>query len=841
MDKSMRDYDRKMFSGAFAVPQLFEAEEKYAFDENVFSVAEVLEKYASTPLPDDKTEDGVRDYLRTVIENEMTGIARYPLILKLSVTKSKKPDLVRVSGESNVVDAKGSVGIKIGPKVLNVPFLIRDGELNTFDVLEMDGVRVPYSRENLRKVVHGIEVAVAQGGQVGATNSQGLPSPFKGLSKKHTVITSPGFLGDALSIRNTVGRQRVTPLNTTADEKFFNELLEKTASMKPVSEEDVEKLAARATNVKKHHVKRQLDKIAADMSEGPIYKTADEFDYIASRAPREVDAASLPPFTVIYFIESSTAADGKSTELKLTKGITLSANDFSKTFKEVPKMKDKWIPTRKGPVNLVLSEDGRIRILDDRKFPCRKAEGNDNKIQIPITRIKKIAGPTVFLFLNLTNKVCSPLLHVKDVDIRSFSRADGSIDHTGSSRHKRTPNDVSRNYVRLHTTAVQGNDHLSEILTQGDSSLFGYNFHTFDVFGDDILKPVVCKDGRNEYTRFQTSPETKIVTCRGLIKDVLSEGEADLMKKSAASSFETLGLDKIAAKDDESFVKLFCKDRYNGVYDMEMRYSDGTKKFFKEMHRTWKYIDEKKVEALLRVINFSANDIKEFILEARNKPSATRRIPKSANFSLLQGGMSYQVGKPAIKKTIRNFVKPDKILKHVGNAAITALVSNMILQQMQKKQDKFKESKKVGEMARKMGLDNQKHAALSDVETLKILKEADEEAVALSGYFEKMAFEKKSKELLNCARAATASHHFLKAASETSLGENLYLDLPKVAHEILDHKESFEKMASELYAMEEACVDRSDYSVPSYLAPAMLGNLDITYKVAQSVVEAMKE
>lgn len=158
-----------------------------------------IEKYAGIFI-DNPTQENIEDFIRKYVYNELSF---FPRILEVFVNFI--PDTYDKSKRGNVDTGSGVVSIDVRGKKLELPFMITDGQLNPFDVIQLDGTRCPYSRDNFQKVIINLDRQRAEE-QGDATNLS--VQPYKDLADFSNPSTVPGFLGDVLSVRDAQASRR---------------------------------------------------------------------------------------------------------------------------------------------------------------------------------------------------------------------------------------------------------------------------------------------------------------------------------------------------------------------------------------------------------------------------------------------------------------------------------------------------------------------------------------------------------------------------------------------------------------------------------------------------------
>lgn len=173
-----------------------------------------MEKVAGIFI-DKPTLENCEDFIKKFMYNELSF---FPRILEVNVNLI--PSSFNKAIKDHIDVATGVVQIKVRNKVLEVPFMVRDGELDPFDVIQLDGQRAPYSRENLQKIIINLDKQLEMEAQGMGPESE---SPYAGLEEHVNPSTSPGFMGDVLSIRDSQSMRRGNGMFVTAYEEYSDE------------------------------------------------------------------------------------------------------------------------------------------------------------------------------------------------------------------------------------------------------------------------------------------------------------------------------------------------------------------------------------------------------------------------------------------------------------------------------------------------------------------------------------------------------------------------------------------------------------------------------------------
>lgn len=799
----MNNIHKENISKAFAASLGLQkqAEEQRVVEHfSVFDNNEVFEKFASTKIFE-PTEENIKTHLRALVQNELTGIGNYPASCELfAISGSKKNNREEISA------AKGNISITIGQKELKLPFIIRDGEFTGFDIMEMDGQRVPYSRENLRKVVLGIE----QKNKTGGEPEQEIDSPFLGTAKHLNPATSNGFLGNTLSIRNTVARNQNSTLTSSADSKEVDALLEKVANATKLDDGEFDKIITRLQVDEKQRIHSSLTKIASEMTE-PLIKRADELSFLAKENEVFINANTLPNFSLIKFTEKTETSISKTKALIVSEFCDLGEKVKSNYY---PQKKIKSIPRK-----MILTEDNRVYILDpNENFPCVKCTPDDKHFAIHTVSINKLLSGAVFTAFCGTNEhTLIPILKInyRDISSRFIGNTDISSDGIGASDSKN-----GEQTVVLETEPLTSNEQLKSVLNNKT--------------GDEI---VACNrfqinlSGAEEFTADGSHTNTSELTRVIPIKGVLDKMTVTDIKMSRTAVYEEgLALEKTASVNNS--LRIFCKDRFQRKYDVSMTYSDKSKKLFKDIKKDYRNIGEDEVEGILSVLNLPISEKKNAILEARNRGLSSVRLPKNLDTSVLSslsGGNLTNLSKDQVKSTLNKYINPERIFNFTTKTAIAALGAGTAVKGYRNYSESIKD------------LPDDTHVSFGRKAKgfFTPFTEQKKTAEALSCEFEKLAFEKKSEELLQLAKVATISHNFFGIA-EDIIGGEVYLDMPKIAKSVIDSKEIFEKIAGDLYSIKEAEAEKGVALLPNGRISAMIDNMEGLYETACLFYETSK-
>lgn len=880
----------------------------------------VIEKYAGIFI-NNPTQENIEDFIRKYMYNELTF---FPRILEVIVDFI--PSAFSKSQPDHVLEGTGVVGIKVHHKVVELPFLVRDGELDPFDVIQMDGQRAPYSRENFQKIILNLDRQIEQEQQ--AVTAGGVESPYQGLEDYNNAATTPGFMGDVLAIRDsqslrrgagmyvTAGdydygfekeakifgiktkkekeqelKQRQQSLKNSQDdimkqmesagleeslkeaseaenklypfsqrnrgslehqfekavakveaekstmkapkgtvekekekERFdkkaeiitdLNDLLEKTASIAPMTEEEMEAIAFVLS--KKAHEERvaKLDKIANEVEE----PTRREMELIEKKASfKFTDASSMKHGDFIVFPE----IDGS--EVSLTPAVILSDLD------------DTMINVKGKAFKFVCSIDGRIKVLDGEKFLCAKAE--DKAFKLPTTGFGSLKEGDTFFALK-GNKVIAPsaVRSITAPRIGSHDRYDENSINKICNIFECSTIDCAENKKDIYfsPSTPRGDSRDSwrrgkfSIVTMDGKKFENTTMHEFleakskeTGLTQDKINAVIPRWAldleENGGKLLTTDMQSPIIKVKGVITTNFKTQE----EYDTKSRLHEAGYDVEKTAFTVNTITVYCVDRKQNIFNITVEYKDTEERFMNLRKQIFNRVSKGKLKAILRILKFEGNTISEIIFKAKNEQKAEYPIPTSCtikDIQELQGGDVHNVSKEAVKASVEKYINPLNIAKGLALATASGLVTDGVGQILAKHPVSPSVASKLGGFAKFFS-----------------------ESAELSGAFEKAAQEYESEDFLDYARVLALSGHFSeKVATALEDHSNVYPSLKDVAHEIVMAKPVFEKFAYDLTALKVNQSMHKAEMVPNNVIRGAIENMDTLYKMAYGIDNAISK
>lgn len=867
-----------------------------------------LEKIAGIYI-DKPTLENCEEFIRKYMYNELSF---FPRILELNVNVIPS---AFDKGHSDHIDvASGVVQIKVRSKIVEIPFLIRDGELVPFDVIQMDGQRAPYSRENLQKIIINLDKAIAreESGEADAT------SPYKEVSDHITPATSPGFMGDALSIRDTQSRRNGKGMFVVAGEEYSD--MEKVALFKikkvkdvttPSKDKILKSVETQAknetdTNLSKQELMDKYFQNAISFSLSENFKSASEKDIYpfafkdrgslesqldkakekiekekpTTKAPagtveKDIDTdnergeeklshtvdldsliekvANLKPMTdkqyeaLAYVINKKAYEDNREYLNKIAEEIknepaptrkelalTEKANhfkfddisimdhgdyivfpemingEFSLTPAIVFKNTSSHLEIEKSkPQKFIMALDGRIKLINGDKFLCKKAD--EKKFNLPRIAINQLQKGDRFFVIDkdlvsnpyTVEHVYSAKVHWEEKSptmftritcktndiIQDFSKHTGDVEIVtlANKKFERVP---KNEFILLKSREIGVNE--NDIRSSISSHLF------------DIKNSILSVD-----------PEQKVFKITGeIINFYKSSEELNFIGQVHDAGYE---LDKIAFSLNTISVQ--CVDRGMKLYNVTIEYKDTESRLMNLRKQNFNRISEEKLKAILRIVKFQGNKVREVIFKAKNEPNANFPIPADCtieDIKKLEGGNITNVSANNVKNVISKYVNPNELGKNIAKATISGLAMDAAF--------------------KTFGKTNGFKTAIN------FINKMANESAEISAKLEKLAQDKENEYFLDMAKVALVSNLFHeKLASVIEDNKNYYPDLKGISREILQARPVLEKMAYDLTTIKVNQTMNKVNFIDQTLVNRTINSFDSLYKTASEVFNTINE
>lgn len=593
----------------------------------------------------------------------------------------------------------------------------------------------------------------------------------------------------------------------------LNALLEKTASIKPMTDEELEAISYVLS--KKAHDKfvAKLEKMAGEDTE----LTRRELEIIEKKANfKFTDASQMKHGDFIVFPE----IDGS--EVSLTPAVVLSNLDNSmvdikgKTFK------------------FICSIDGRIKVLDGDKFLCARAE--DRAFKLPVTGLGSLKEGDTFFALN-GNKVLVPssVRSITSPRIGDAYRYDESSINKICNIFECSTIDSAENKKDIYFSPSSPRGNGRDSWRRGKFSIVSLEGKKFENttmhefleaksketgLPQEKINAVIPRwalDVEENGGKLLTSDmQTPVIKVKGVITtNFKTQEEYDTKSRLHEAGYD---VEKVAFTTNQ--VTVYCVDRKQNIFNMTVEYKDTEERFMNLRKQIFNRISKGKLKAILRILQFQGNIISEIVFKAKNEQKAQYPIPANCtieNIKEIQGGDMHNVSKENVKGAIQKYVNPLNIAKGLAVATASGLITDA-----------------AGTLAAQHPITPQMAAKLTG------FTKFFSESVELSGAFEKAAQDYESEDFLDYARVLALSGHFSeKIATVLNDNNNVYPSIKDVAHEIMLAKPVLEKFAYDLTSLKVNQSLQGREMIPNNIIRGAIENMDTLYKIAYNIDKAI--
>ena len=581
----------------------------------------------------------------------------------------------------------------------------------------------------------------------------------------------------------------------------LNDILDKIASLKPISEESLDTISyvfqkkARTNDVK------YFEKILGPGGEGAYGDLSKEEEKKIEKFSkiRFTSAHNLPNGCFIVFPEAH------GTEVSMNHGIVFKLNNKA---------------------TMIVSNDGRFVILENSEpFICLKVDNQSFRLNtIPIKALDK---DDKFFVINgneaqsplkvISNTTMSYLLDEWDYPVFSPKSKDNrhSIGHlielTSADPTSKSDNTPARKIKRIRTLE----DANFENMSKDEYVLKKSNQFCIPI---DIVERS-CRFGYKEEEFVVADENFKVFKLTGpLTGYIKSQQEFELVKNANDAGYDIDDIEKVAFSQNK--ITLVCTDRKNNRFNLSIDYRDTDSRFLQGRNLRFNNITKAKAKAILRILGYQGAKLSECIFKAKNEPRCIVPVPASCtmeDIKRLDGGEMTNTSKQAVKDALNEYANPYTIAKAVGIATTAGLLLNA--------------GTAIAPTVAGSG------AAVAGTRILsKILKNAENASIGL----EKVASDESSDIILDYAKAATIAHNYLEKVAEViNDDKNLYPGLKDITLEVLKAKPVYEKIAYELtgYKVNQRLQGKE------IINPSVIGNaidsLDNLVKVASEINKTM--
>lgn len=803
------------------IEELFKASLSFGFNVeksagNLFeeSMMIKLASGAGVDIPN-PTYDKIVSFVSELVSRDLNDLVTEEMETSIDFSPSKQQGV-----GSNLID-QGEGLVKIYPvegdssTAVEIPFLVINGSLAPFDVIQFNGERAPYTRENLGKVLNALKAQGTQNGDV-------IQDGYVKLEKLHNPSTSEGFLSDTLNVRH---RGNVIPdvggMFITADEKKVDGLLKKAATMQPVDWSKVE-AAAEALAAKNY---QKFIKEASDEGEeiSLMIKTASHNSDISRTLPWK-NVKSVPSKT---FIKFPVYEDG---------GVTMMSGLVLKDLID-PLRRNEDDSVHEAEYFIVITADGRIKHIEskDEGFIC--LESSEKLFKLPGCFIDGLRKTDSFMVKTPEGKLTIPYTITGD-ELRSIntlpphSRRD---DNTVFGADEKLPADIhsriSIRRVKVRDTYKAASPTKELYIAPAEKPMFKKS--TREEFRDCLavknatelykVNMILPDYDRDIWT---LSKGKRLISVTGIIPHTftnLDEVEAILYSEKVADEDDFDGMFKRASLSDTITVTKTRGDKYN----IKVKYQDKTEQMFRSAEETLEGLSEGATIGALIALNFSRASATDLMVKVNHGTQVSCSLPANANPSKI-----FSSKKHKIKKAVAAF--KDSGADKIVSDAVADLIVDTAARQV---------GKNIVGPALAGALKNTKLIKSQPLINAVLDKSASlrDEAKAISAVFEKRAVYEESAGMRKCAKIMALCSYFNNDCIKVMDDPDSYPQFTKMAQEVADLKPIFEGAVDDLLTEKLAYYkDNENHPMSVSFYSAAIGNMDQTYQIAKNIADKSK-
>ena len=576
----------------------------------------------------------------------------------------------------------------------------------------------------------------------------------------------------------------------------LNAIMEKVASLKPMTEEEMNTIAFVLNKRAAMNTRDELEKLAADEEkQTPTRKDLDNAEKMVKF--KFEDARHFDHGTFIVFPEIK---DGK---VSMTPGIVLSNLDTS------------FMSGKTAGFKFVCANDGRIKILEKDAFLCKKV---DSAFKLVTTELRALQNNDNFFALN-GDKVTIPL-NIGFIGNLSYGNSIGE-NKISTVGYYYNCKPINSGYTNSLFSGKTVNSDSTDIYTLDEHKFEQVSHEDFltakakeSGLSEDIINSLMSYSGRTQKEVVVADPHSKVIKIAGIITtNFKDQNEFDTKNQLHDAGYD---VEKVAFALNTVVVE--CVDRRVGIYNVFVDYKDTNQRFFNLRNQNFNRIKEGKVRAVLRILRFQGNKLNEIIYKAKNEPRASYPIPAECtaqDIQKLQGGAMTNVSTRAVKNIVQKYVNPLDIAKTLASTVMGAMITKSVVNMATPGGAVFKAGNILGKLAN--------------------------ETAELSPKFEKYAQTHESEEYLDVARILGIGYNLSeKLATIIEDNNNLYPNIKEVVSDISLARPVLEKIAYDLTALKvngtyhniDTGVDKNDIN-------RAVATIDNIYKIAKCLDESI--
>lgn len=717
------------------------------------------------------TPENIEKFVSNFVRSELKEFPK-ALQIRTFLNPTNISDAVRGS----VSEANGNVNIKLHDKVVEIPFIIEDGELVPFDIIQMNGERALYSRENINKVLTSISNIYDNPDLSNSFN------PYLGTEKKTSPATDIGFLRDVLQIRDEKGSRSTGGTHYVTASEDFDEILEKTSSISEITDEQYK-------NIESIFAKKALDDWESDMEKIASEDISEE----RSHFKMIMEGIKNLPLRNIHTMKNGQKIhfpEVNGSDMSMTPGIVMkNIIPFRSSENKYKSKAEKALQDTRETSIMVITDDGRYIVLP-KEEPMFAIEVEDTwKLKtVEFTTMKE---EDIYTALNGNNILFPFKAGNKSIpEIRDVSN-EGAI-----TEKIPNPNVSAFKLSVIGCEEYPSGENFSIVESSGNT----FNKTTRDEFAISLEskfspEQIALIKANLPYGDFYAcDATTPVVKLTGSIKNYLRHPK-ELMFSGASG-------DNLFKEASVNSISLEVVSPERRIYDLKLQWKDNSKTIPSMKRKEFENIQEAKLQGILLAMGLLRSEVAELVEKAIANNRAVMDMPMSATPEKITGGDV----EGTISRAMSNFKNTVLTKKNLENYS-TAVIGEQL-----------------GGIA-------SNSATMANL--LEGASKWASESEILSIEFEKIAADKNSTSMLDVAKLMTSSYNMANAIKLACEGKDM--GMFKESCILIDKKTpSLEKMAYELISLKVAQYENKDEIISPSLIHGALNNIDRMFKVAKA-------
>lgn len=779
--------------------------ERKSVSEPIYTV-QGLEKQAGI-FVHQPTIDRMSDKVREYVMNETAFFhKRYPIDVHIQPTEMQD-----TKSGNYIKNGEGIASLNMAGNILEFPFHVRDSEFDPFFVINHKKESVPFTRDNLKRVMHGIEKAIEET-KDGGKSGRDVVDGYKSLAKKVTPATAAGFLASGVSFKNEQKSKRGPQMMSLAANTDLDNMIEKLATMEEFTMEKKAFLEDKITErLVAAEFKKSMEKIASTESTPSVYDKVENLNFIDLSRDSRVkhgDSVEVPVYERDInkgYYSSYVSKTGMFIQLGNIKGVLCANAEF--------------IPINGPTLGLKVKTKVSLR---------RSAIKNLASTDLAIVGVNGKYDTIVGLLCNVTKKQARGRFTERAVE----NRLDSAFVETSVGK-KGTIIPDNKTLIKVSLQLDDYPTHTLESFSAIDvPGLKKLRKYTGDSMASDIADDII-KSGTMKYSDFQ---ENNILDCFPSRAGVAIVGDLNNLKviplrASSVNTFRAkseifdlfdstadMSMRKSASRETVS-VK---RDLDSGKYDVAIDYKDPSKKIFKGTNRSLYGLEPEKLKGVLTYLGYddmSADSIKHRAEKAR---STSHTLPSNHKARDINVGDVESRARSKARKIADSAVRSGVPTVLAGTAAYTIVRElNEINKDNPRAKAKVQTFNNIitGKYGTKPGE----------------WKQASELSASMSGQFEKVAQDLSSPFAFKVAKTMNISSRYFDKIAEVE-GGKIY-NIKDASKDILNAKDDFNKVACRLVDLHESQLNRGEHTIDSRMIKEAIEHIDLMLKFAD---EAMR-